>query len=490
MFSFLYPYPSKNGNISESIKNLHIEDIIQKVRLDNNFDDIATVLSEFETNTDTIYYRQEIIKDFIDNPLLYSCIEGYLRRAAIIGELYTMERKVKIDFPKSFAEFEPTKYDQCALSLISYADIVMDLLYLYFDFNKELSGYNLNSKALNELKNTLSETIKNDGFLELNSLMESIILGEGNYNIEVLINEKLRIENASLLMNYKKEKVDNAFQKKRKASSELNLIELKGKTLYEVTYFLSVATKKIINLITDIYDRLFSIFLNTIKELPFFKFALDYYELLNKLNVKTTFPIFDEDMIEISDIYDPNLAIKGYFDMGEPINISPNNFLMSKDDGGVLVVGENNTGKTVYTRAIGINQIFAQAGIFVAAKKAKLRIFDQIVTCYASKESSKFDGGRFETEVKELKEIIDKADEKTLIIINEVFQSTAESEGTEALYNVLSYLTFENITWLCVSHFLDLKKRRDYFLMDTNKKIKLLQTNIDKDKYYINEIKD
>ena len=183
-----------------------------------------------------------------------------------------------------------------------------------------------------------------------------------------------------------------------------------------------------------------------------------------------------------NDLYDPYLAFKAYFENAHIGKICPNSFLKKNSDGGVLVIGENNTGKTVYTRSLGISQIMAQSGMMVTAHSADIRIMKQIITCYASKESHEFDGGRFETEVRALKYILDKADDDTFIIVNEIFQSTAYDEGCDALYNVLSYMTYSGISWICVSHFIELIDKKQDFLEDTQKYICLMRTKLSKDK--------
>ena len=128
----------------------------------------------------------------------------------------------------------------------------------------------------------------------------------------------------------------------------------------------------------------------------------------------------------------------------------------------------------------------------VTSDAANIKLNNQIITCYASKESHEFDGGRFETEVRALKYILDMACDNTMIIVNEIFQSTAVDEGTSALYNVLSYMTFSNISWICVSHFLDLGKMKDDFYNDNKKEIRLMRTRHIKDEkgeyFYIENI--
>ena len=60
-------------------------------------------------------------------------------------------------------------------------------------------------------------------------------------------------------------------------------------------------------------------------------------------------------------------------------------------------------------------------------------------------------------------EIIDNVNTKSLVIINEIFQSTFASDGEEALFNILNYFSEINVKWICVSHLLGIAKREKMF---------------------------
>ncbi len=494
MFSFLNPHDKTPGFVHNSIEDLHIDELIDILEPEKESRlYIRGILEDFENDKETIIYRQEVIQDFIDNETLYNDLCGYFKSSLFIGDTFRALKKEKLGIQKFFSTYNSDNYDTIGTVFRRYAQVIIDILGLYKNINKYLNKYKFNSGCLQKFKDIVVSTVNNKAFKELEDLMEKIIGMKGTYDILVTMNDRFSVMDTSIILDYKTEKAKQSFSLfKKKNAWETNLVDVNEKTLFEMDYFISVSVIQLVDLLTTTFESLYDIFSSTANEIKFINFAINYYNLIKKLKLETIYPKFNTEVIDYNDLYDPYLAIKAYFEQGIILKVCPNNFLKTKEDGGVLVIGENNTGKTVYTRSIGINQIFAQSGLMVTAHDANIKIQKQIITCYASKESHEFDGGRFETEVRALKYILDEADNNTLIIVNEIFQSTAYDEGCDALYNVLSYMTSTNINWICVSHFLDLEDRRNSFYEDTKKNICLMRTRLEevnsKNKQYVYHI--
>ena len=80
------------------------------------------------------------------------------------------------------------------------------------------------------------------------------------------------------------------------------------------------------------------------------------------------------------------------------------------DDGRFFVLtGANNGGKTTYTRAIGIIQVFAQAGIYVPCTECEISPVDFIYTHFPKEEEVGLNTSRFTQECKQFKETVDTA---------------------------------------------------------------------------------
>ena len=492
MFSFLSPYPKKLGKTHSSVNDLHIDELVEIVEKDK--DErlyILNILADFEQNPDNLYYRQKVLQDFFNINHLYEDLENYFKRSVNVGDFYRAVKKEKVSVQKFFSTYNMDNYDTIGTLVRQYADSVMQIIRLYKDIYKFLKDRDFKSEGLINFKKVIVDKVENKAIDELYALMEKIISLKSTYDMLIILNNRFQVIDTKIILNYVKEKEEFHLFKKKKEWETTN-VDVNEKTLFEMDFFITSASIKIIDRLSITFENFYDIFSSTANEMIFIKFALDYKYLLDKLNIKYIFPVFNHDETEYTALCDPYLALKAYDESGKKLKLTPNNFYIHKSDGGVLVVGENNTGKTVYTRSLGINQIFAQSGLMVTSDAANIKLNNQIITCYASKESHEFDGGRFETEVRALKYILDMACDNTMIIVNEIFQSTAVDEGTSALYNVLSYMTFSNISWICVSHFLDLGKMKDDFYNDNKKEIRLMRTRHVKDEkgeyFYIENI--
>ena len=129
--------------------------------------------------------------------------------------------------------------------------------------------------------------------------------------------------------------------------------------------------------------------------------------------------------------------------------------MLNTSNGGLLVFGNNGSGKTVYLRSIGTMQILAQAGLPVPCESAEIAVFSQLATQFSEAEKEFCvgnDAGRFEQEVRELAAMVDTLKPGSLVFLNETFQSTAYSEGAEGLFHLVKYFSDLDISWILVSH--------------------------------------
>jgi len=161
--------------------------------------------------------------------------------------------------------------------------------------------------------------------------------------------------------------------------------------------------------------------------------------------------------------------------------IVTNDFYMSKGKKGSIIFGDNGNGKTVFLRSISVCQILAQVGMPIPAASGTIELFSTLKTQFSESEdttSSNEKMGRFEQEVSELCELIDTSESGSLLILNEIFQTTAYSEGAIGLYHILNYLSAKNIGWILVSHLTDLNQyfeNQDVSLYKMTKEHKVIQ---------------
>ncbi len=117
-----------------------------------------------------------------------------------------------------------------------------------------------------------------------------------------------------------------------------------------------------------------------------------------------------------------------------------------------FISGPNSGGKTTICKSIVQNQLLAQAGGYVLAKKATINIADKI--CY---QAPKFDGlqddeGRFGTELARTRDIFFSTSPQSLVILDELAEGTTYEERMEASSGIMhDFHTIGNNTVL-VTH--------------------------------------
>ncbi|NOR55614.1 MAG: DNA mismatch repair protein, partial [Sulfurovum sp.] len=91
---------------------------------------------------------------------------------------------------------------------------------------------------------------------------------------------------------------------------------------------------------------------------------------------------------------------------------------------GVLLYGINSSGKSSLMKSIGISVVLAQAGFFVPAVELRFSLYDKLFTRIVSQDNLYKGLSTFAVEMLELKNIFNRADEKSLVLGDEISQGT------------------------------------------------------------------
>lgn len=164
---------------------------------------------------------------------------------------------------------------------------------------------------------------------------------------------------------------------------------------------------------------------------------------------------------EIREPADGTISFVGLYDLlllAESAKVEfvvPNDLSLDGGTHGLLITGENNSGKTVYLRSIGTAVLFAGCGVPIPAKGAVVSLRGGITTQFAKAEGELVTGnaaGRFEEEVIEVAEMVDSLVPDALVLLNETFQTTAYAEGAAGMEPILRYIASRGGTYLFVTH--------------------------------------
>ncbi|MBN2465004.1 hypothetical protein JXD38_05210, partial [candidate division WOR-3 bacterium] len=124
----------------------------------------------------------------------------------------------------------------------------------------------------------------------------------------------------------------------------------------------------------------------------------------------------------------------------------------------VLISGPNAGGKTVVLKTVGLLSLMLNAGMYVpAASGTRLPLFRRVFADIGDEQSLDSDLSSFTAHVGRLKEILDKADAESLVLIDEIGSSTAPEEGAALAVAVLEALRDRGVKSLVTTHFGALK---------------------------------
>ncbi len=134
----------------------------------------------------------------------------------------------------------------------------------------------------------------------------------------------------------------------------------------------------------------------------------------------------------------------------------PHDVTVGKDLKGMILYGLNNSGKSILMRAIGISVIMAQAGFYVSASQFKYRPYESLYTRIIGTDNLLEGKGFFTCEMIETKSILKRADNRILVLSDELCRGTESLSGTAIVGSVVLNLVKRNASLIFTSHLHDL----------------------------------
>ncbi|MCO8273833.1 hypothetical protein M1L60_24865 [Actinoplanes sp. TRM 88003] len=118
----------------------------------------------------------------------------------------------------------------------------------------------------------------------------------------------------------------------------------------------------------------------------------------------------------------------------------------------IMVTGANRGGKSTFLRSLGLAQLMAAAGMFVAATTFTAPARSGVFTHFAQDEDTTRTSGKFDEELRRMSRIADAVAPHALLLLNESFQSTNEREGSDIARHILDAMTGAGVTVVFVTH--------------------------------------
>ena len=143
--------------------------------------------------------------------------------------------------------------------------------------------------------------------------------------------------------------------------------------------------------------------------------------------------------------------------IGTVENVVANNFEIGHDYKSVIITGSNTGGKTVTLKTIGLFLIMTKSGMFLPATNAKLYPFKNIFADIGDAQSIQQSLSTFSSHMTNIIEIVNKSDDETFVLLDEICAGTDPLEGAVLAQVILEYLAGKNVFSTVTTHYGELK---------------------------------
>jgi len=181
-------------------------------------------------------------------------------------------------------------------------------------------------------------------------------------------------------------------------------------------------------------------------------------EKLDFIDAKTNYGISKKAII-------PKIINKEYLKLVEARHplidenvVVPINFELGNPESIMLITGPNTGGKTVTLKVAGLLTIMSLSGIPIpAGEKTEIGHFQNVLADIGDEQSLEQNLSSFSGHVSKIKDIMEHANSKSLVLMDELGSGTDPMEGAAFAMSIIDYLNKKHVTSIITTHYSEVK---------------------------------
>ena len=363
-----------------------------------------------------IQYRQEVMRDLEDEPLLRG-ITTFAEGMARVQRYLAMAEKLEADAHREGWFLE---------AALLYCDTLSEQV-------GALAGLPLRSRGLQAFREYVTTYVGSPSFQTLSEEARDVkkALAEIIYCVTIQ-SGKFRVKRYEGEADYCEE-VERIFEKFKQGTTKDYLVRLPE------TSGLNHIEAKILEFVTKLYPEPFALlhrfharharFMDSTiatfgREILFYVSYLNFISYFKKQGLPFCYPTLSPHSKEVlvRDGFDLSLAHALRI---RDKRVVTNDILLKNSERILVVTGPNQGGKTTYARMFGQLHFLASLGCPVPGREARLFLYDQILTHFEREEDIRNLRGKFEDDLVRMRDILNRATPRSILVVNEVFASTS-----------------------------------------------------------------
>jgi DNA mismatch repair protein MutS len=396
--------------------DLNLDQAIQSVTADWKDYNLAPFFFFSLSSVDAITYRQEVFQD-LENETLLEHVRAFAAQMHAMREHFAQIEKL----------YYQTQKEAWFLDAVEvYCDAVKTL-------TAALSETPGTSRGFSLLRQYLSDYTASSTFTSLAEETKGLKHDLSSVRYYVLIRDgSFQVSKHGPEIDYSAD-VEDTFRKfqqgavkdyKAKFSSwpDMNHIEAK------ILEFVSALYPELFAHLTDYCVRHRGYLDATIaafdREVHFYVAYLQHARKLRAAGLQFCYPRIADGGKDVhsADAFDLTLALKL---LNEKARVVCNDFHLNGPERIIVVTGPNQGGKTTFARMFGQLHYLASIGCPVPGREAQLLLFDAIFTHFEREERVETLRGKLQDDLMRVHAILDRATPHSIVILNEIFTSTA-----------------------------------------------------------------